>query len=155
MIQRSIFSSKSSFEHIECSPDSPNERKIFRQKSWSHSLNVRKRWRSFFHRYDHHQIFLLELGNAVLTILRKKFLLKSKRFHSMWKSVIKNFFKTTPPKRSFGHTQCLFDKFFKRFPSFPSVDWSLFGQPPKKILWTFSSPKSSFGHTKWSSYNLV
>ena len=115
MILRSFFSSKCSFEHIECSPDNPNERKIFRQKSRSHSLSVRKRWKGVFSRYNHHQIFLVELGNAVLTTLRKTFLLKFKRFRSLYEISSSFFFKTSPPKCSFGANIAFSTSFLKNF----------------------------------------
>ena len=68
----------------------------------------------------------------------------------MYKRTKKIFFKTTPPKRSSGQSQWVFDNFFE---SFQGVDWSYFVQPPKKFLRTFSSSKCSFGYIECSPGN--
>ena len=103
-------------------------------------------------RYKVPRNFLMEILNAVFKNVPEKILLIAKNFWSMCKSIIKFFFKTTPPNCSSGHAQCPFDKFSKNF---LPVDWNFFGQPPKNILRTFSSPKCSFVDTKCSSYILI
>ena len=80
----------------------------------------------------------------------EKFLRNAKDFCSMCKSIINLFFKITPLKCSSGHAQWLFVKFFENV---TQVDWSFFGQPPKKILRIISSPNSSFGHIECSPDN--
>ena len=111
---------------------------------------LNKKHKFFFKMINIFENFCCKLMNAVFKNVREKSLLVAKVFCSMCNNIIKLFFKPTQPKCSYGHTQYVFDKFFKSFPSFPSVNRNMFGQPPKKILRTFASPKYSFGHTKCS-----
>ena len=88
--------------------------------------------------------------NAVFENVPEKFLRNAKDFSSMCKSSFNLFFKIAPPKCFPGRAQCLFDKFSENF---PPVDWQFFGQPPEKILRSFSSSKFSFGHIECSPDN--
>ena len=106
----------------------------------------------FFKRYNHHQIFLLELGIAVLITLRKTFLLKSKWFRSLYEICSSFFFQNKPSKMFFRSKHCLSDKFSEKF---RLVDWKVFVQPPGPILRSFFSSKSSFGHIECSFHKMT
>ena len=137
MILRSYLSPKCSFGHNECSPDNPRERKIIRQKSRSHSLNVRKRWESIFYSYNHHQTFLLDLSNKC-----------HERIRSISEKVEK--FCSKQPLLILERFLCIFNKLSK---SFPPIGLNFLSQPPRMILRSFSSSKCSFGHIEPSPDN--
>ena len=135
MILRSFLSSKCSFEHIECSHDNPNERKIVRQKSRSHSLNVRKWWRSFFRGITIIKFFCWNWVTQFWQPWGKHFSGSPKDFARCTKFLVV-FFQNKPSKMFFWSKHCFFDKFSEEF---RPVDWKVFVQPPGPILRSFSS----------------
>ena len=65
--------------------------------------------------------------------------------------VLLNFFFQDNSSKLFFWTRTI--TFRQIFRNVPPVDWSFFGQPPKKILRIISSPNSSFGHIECNPDN--
>ena len=105
----------------------------------------------FFHRYKFHQIFLLEMRNAVLTNMSKEFLLKSERFRSFYETFKFVFRKISPEMFFWTGTM----EFRLTFPTSCASRLEHFWSTTKKITRIFSSANRSFAHTKFSSYNLL
>ena len=70
----------------------------------------------YSNRYKVPQNFLMEMLNGVFKNVPEKILRIAKDFCSMCKSIIKLSSKTTSPKCSSEHAQCISDKFFEMNP---------------------------------------
>ena len=105
----------------------------------------------YFKTYDLNQIFLLEMKNAVLTNLSKKFLWNSKTFRSIYETIRKPLYRTHP-LNVLSHTNDAFStSFLKSF----RQKTGTFEQPTKMIPRTISSSKCSFRHIECSSDNIA
>ena len=151
MILRSFFSSKCSLNALNAVVPTPTrENYLDKNHDRFHSMSENDE-EVFFKRYNHQQIFLLELGIAILITLRKTFFLSSKRFRSLYE-ISSSFFSKQALQKFFWSKHCLSDKFSEKF---RPVNWKVFVQPPGPILRWFFSSKSSFGHIECSFHKMT